>query len=166
MMMMMMMMMMMIIIIIVTKPLLTVASLHCGCGGYKHSSINEVTWRQSRYWSTRSIVVDQGSVAIWRRASDQWKGPSVSIGCAGTSGLSRATWPNSDALNLDRNGVNFVVVRNCLTDDVIPPSNVQESSQYIQTMYPDEMKSFLFCCHIRVSRPKMILEQVVIFWDL
>ena len=66
-----------VIIIIIVKPLWTVASLHCGHGGYRRPSSYEETFQDG---STRSFMVDQGSVDIWCQASDQWKGSSASIG--------------------------------------------------------------------------------------
>jgi len=104
----------MTIIIIIIKPLWTVASLHCG--GYRRPSSYEVTFRQSRSGSIKSFVVDRG-VRHHLTLGFQPVERSVCIHrpwCAGTSGLSRATCPNSDALHLDRiscNVVNPVVAR-------------------------------------------------------
>jgi len=66
-------------IVIITKPLWTVASLHCCHGAYRHSSSYEVTfWCQYRSGNHKSFVVDEVSVAIWCWASNQWRGPSAS----------------------------------------------------------------------------------------
>jgi len=95
-----------IITIIIAKPFWTVVLIHCGHGGCRHPSSYEVTfgrpsvqiwehqvfrgWPGVRHHLTSGFRLVDRSVYIYRA----W--------CAGTSGLSRATWPNSGALHLDR----------------------------------------------------------------